>query len=140
MRFVTRPAKGVDLDWHCWRWTGAGYPTGHGHFAWAEAGGYAHRAAYLLFVGPIPAGHWIAQTCRNHDCVNPAHLEALTPSQAIRRSTTHPMAINAAKTHCIRGHEFTPENTARHNNGRRCRTCSRASSLARYHARRAAQA
>jgi hypothetical protein len=33
---------------------------------------------------------------------------------------------NAKKTHCVHGHEFTPENTIVGPNGRRCRTCRRA--------------
>lgn len=32
-------------------------------------------------------------------------------------------AINAAKTHCKRNHEFTPENTRWSNGHRSCRTC-----------------
>jgi WhiB family redox-sensing transcriptional regulator len=32
-------------------------------------------------------------------------------------------AINAAKTHCKRGHEFTPENTRWSNGHRSCRAC-----------------
>ncbi len=31
---------------------------------------------------------------------------------------------NTTKTHCKRGHEFTPENTVAHKNGRQCRACS----------------
>lgn len=35
-------------------------------------------------------------------------------------------AENAAKTHCVNGHEFTPENTiVRKNGGRKCRICQR---------------
>lgn len=39
--------------------------------------------------------------------------------------------INRAKTHCIRGHEFTPENTALDRGKRSCRICRRAADRAR---------
>jgi WhiB family redox-sensing transcriptional regulator len=32
-------------------------------------------------------------------------------------------AVNAAKTHCLRNHEYTPENTRWSNGTRSCRTC-----------------
>jgi hypothetical protein len=32
---------------------------------------------------------------------------------------------NTAKTHCLRGHEFTPENTRLYRGKRNCRTCGR---------------
>jgi hypothetical protein len=38
----------------------------------------AHRVAYELLVGPIPQGLEIDHLCRNHACVNPDHLEAVT--------------------------------------------------------------
>jgi hypothetical protein len=42
---------------------------------------------------------------------------------AVRHGTHH----QSGKTHCKRGHEFTPENTIRNSAGhRRCRTCQRA--------------
>lgn len=37
--------------------------------------------------------------------------------------------FNKRKTHCKRGHEFTPENTFLLKNGRRCKICHRASDL-----------
>lgn len=39
---------------------------------------------------------------------------------------------NASKTHCIRGHEFTPENTYVHNGKRSCKACRRLHSKTRH--------
>lgn len=84
----------------------------------------AYRHAYEMFVGPIPAGLDIDHLCRVGRCVNPAHLEPVTRRENIMRSPVHVASINARKTHCIRGHEFTPENTIIHCGGKRaCRTC-----------------
>lgn len=44
------------------------------------------------------------------------------------------MNHNARKTHCKRGHEFTPENTYINpsNKSRNCRTCDRLTDRVRY--------
>jgi hypothetical protein len=67
----------------------------------------------------------IDHLCRNTHCVNPAHLEPVTHSVNLRRSPL--MDRHSHRTHCIRGHEFTPENTMKRNNGkwRACRECQR---------------
>jgi hypothetical protein len=50
-----------------------------------------------------------------------------------------PAAMNAAKTHCHRGHEFSPENTRVNANGSRsCRQCD-AIKQAAYRARKRAE-
>lgn len=45
----------------------------------------AHRASYEAFVGPIPDGLTIDHLCRVTRCVNPAHLEAVTHAENVRR-------------------------------------------------------
>lgn len=84
-----------------------------------------HRLAYSTLVGAIPEGLTLDHLCRNPSCCNPAHLEPVTVAENIRRGTQG--KAQAAKTHCIRGHAFTPENTYRPpgKNERACRECQR---------------
>jgi hypothetical protein len=39
-----------------------------------------HRVSYMTFKGEIPEGYEVDHTCRNTYCINPAHLEAVTPT------------------------------------------------------------
>lgn len=124
-------------DDECWEWLAA-TSRGYGHFwAGADESILAHRYAYKLLVGPIPEGMTIDHLCRNTGCVNPAHMEPVTLAENILRGES-PSAKAARQTHCIRGHEYTPENThtvmrpdgrLRH---RECRTCKRAYDKKRY--------
>lgn len=78
-----------------------------------------HVAAYEMLVGPVPDGLELDHLCRNPRCCNPSHLEPVTHAENMRRA-------GSAVTHCIHGHEYTPENTARDGRGRRyCRACNR---------------
>lgn len=126
-RFWSRVQKGPS----CWAWLGG---TRNGYGACYLFGlGYAHRVSYVLTHGSIPDGLSIDHLCRNTRCVNPAHLEAVTQRENILRSPLAPAAINAAKTHCPRGHAYAGDNLVLSANGRArtCRTCRNARETAR---------
>lgn len=110
----------------CWLWRSKINQAGYG-MIWGgiELGRElrAHRVAYELHVGPIPDGLTIDHLCRVRHCVNPDHLQAVTRGTNVLRGASGP-AANARKTHCKRGHEFTPENTYVTKAGyRNCRAC-----------------
>lgn len=130
----------------CWLWTGSINKRGYGRVRRGGKVGriiLAHRYAYEASIGPIPAGLVIDHVCRVKHCVNPSHLEAVPDRVNVARGIG-PTAVNARKTHCKRGHEFTLANTGlKLSNGRYCRRCSyeanRARRLANLEAHRAYQ-
>jgi len=71
----------------CWLWMGGGTGRDHayGQFWYAGTNGLAHRFSYETLVGPIPEGLEIDHLCRVQRCVNPTHLEPVTPSVNIQR-------------------------------------------------------
>src|SRR5690348_1907218 len=95
----------------CWTWQ-ATQTNGYGQFKIDGKQRYAHRVSYELTVGPIPDGLQIDHLCRNRACVNPAHMEPVTPRVNTLRGIGG-AAARAARTHCPRGHAYTAENTYR---------------------------
>lgn len=105
----------------CWIWTAYRTPNGYGTLSVGATTKLAHRIAYMGVKGPIPDGLVLDHLCRNPSCVNPDHLEPVTTQENTKRGIGHP---NKRKTHCKRGHEFTPDNIIYKPNGaRRCATC-----------------
>lgn len=111
----------------CWEWLSTIQENGYGTYTVRNQTMRAHRIAYEHFIGPIPDDLQTDHLCRVRKCVNPAHLELVTTRENTLRGVG-PTASNAAKTHCKRGHEFTPENTYERPSkpGRECLTCKRA--------------
>lgn len=118
----------------CWLWTAGMDTNGYGNFRWGGKMGKAHRYSYELHVGPIPDGLQIDHLCRVRNCVNPAHLEAVTIRENVLRSD-NPCAHHARKTHCPQGHPYEGENLGLAKNGRYCRACHRATAK-RYYRRK----
>jgi len=108
----------------CWIWQGALNSKGYGSVGNGEgSSSLTHRVMYEAHVGPIPEHLQIDHLCRVKACCNPAHLEAVTQQENIRRQV-------ASVSHCKKGHEYTAESmyTHRRSNGattRECRECHR---------------
>lgn len=65
----------------CWEWQASVRGFGYGQFWLSGTHVAAHRVAYELEVGEIPAGLVVRHRCDNPKCCNPAHLELGTHKQ-----------------------------------------------------------
>lgn len=112
----------------CLVWIGAKTHNGYGLVRRNNKSQLAHRVAYTQVKGAIPDGLTINHKCQVTLCINPEHLEAMTLQENIALSTKSGVIINRNKTHCIRGHEFTPDNIwyvkTKWNPRRICKQCA----------------
>lgn len=128
----------------CWLWIGACTPRRHGRYGIFERYGCvprktnsAHIFAYRLLIGEVPEGCELDHVCRNTQCVNPWHLEAVPRRVNLIRGQTL-IAANLAKTHCPAGHEYAGANiklAVHRTKGYRmrlCRECLRQKARGRY--------
>ena len=110
----------------CWLWTGSiRNRWGYGSFALFQPRRTenAHRVPFLA-VGQIPDGFHIDHLCRVPACVNPAHLEPVTPRENVMRGVSH-VASNRAKTLCPAGHRYADHAYVDKKGKRSCRVCGR---------------
>lgn len=131
----------VDPVTGCWFWQAGMTGQGYGVATFRGQTVAAHRLTYEIFIGPIPPGLELGHLCHIADlgcpggiqcvhrrCVNPMHLEPVTHSESMLRKYRRSPSHNRRKTHCPKGHEYTPENTLQRGGkhpGRVCRTCHR---------------
>lgn len=109
----------------CWLWFGYINIQGYGEFYYNYGKFQAHRVAYELVRGNIPADKEIDHLCRVRHCVNPWQMEPVIRKVNLLRGEG-PSAKNARKTHCDYGHPFDEPNTRITPTGRRnCRACER---------------
>lgn len=90
-RFVVQFFERTDRSGDCWLWLGridktGGYPR---WYAGDTEERWAHRLAYRLAYGPIPAGQHIDHLCYVRRCVRPPHLEAVLPIVNTQRAAAH---------------------------------------------------
>jgi HNH endonuclease len=129
-------AKVRKVESGCWEWTGAKNKPGYGVFRPFEKqvsgrkfiiSYLAHRYAWEITKGPIADGKCIDhRVCRNKVCVNPGHLVVCTLVENILQPDGAP-GRNSRKTHCPKGHEYTPENiykNTKDGRSKRCRACT----------------
>ena len=121
----------------CHLWTGGIFGSGYGA-VW-DGGRHlgAHRLAWELARGPVPAGLCVLHRCDNPPCVNPSHLFLGTKGDNNRDKISKGRDHHKRKTHCPAGHPFSGANLYLEGNGHRgCRACNRVSVARYYNARK----
>ena len=105
------------MDTPCWEWIASCDSKGYGRFNLDGRHIRAHRISYELAKGEIPSGLDTDHLCRNKQCVNPDHLEAITRSEHLCRR-------NGGNC-CPNGHPYSLANTYWWKGKRFCKTCAR---------------
>lgn len=120
-RIAAWRARSPSNEKGCWLWMGSRSKGGYGRVKAYARKYMIHRFTYEFVNGLIPDGLQIDHLCRVRNCFNPAHLEAVTPSENVKRGDSP--KLQRAKTHCPHGHAYDAKNTLRSSTGRVCKAC-----------------
>jgi len=105
----------------CWRYLGGCNSLGYGKIYYNGKNDKVHRISAHLYLGfdldsKLNVLH--KPICNFRDCWNPEHLYIGTHMDNMSDRSE-------AKTHCIRGHEFSEMNTSYYRGARICKACKR---------------
>lgn len=81
----------------CWLWRGAVNSQGYGAVCVDGQESTAHRYAYALIHGPVPAGMAVVRTCGSPLCVRPDHLVVGKQGTATRYTANAKLTIEAVR-------------------------------------------
>lgn len=130
-------AKCVVTESGCRVWQGVVNKKGYGETSFESMHWMTHRLAYVLEIGPIPPDMFVCHTCDTPACCEPSHFFLGDNTANMRDMAAKGRHYLGNRTHCPKGHEFTPENTGIHDyNGKRgrvCRACTRERQRREYH-------
>jgi hypothetical protein len=102
-------------DSECWNWTGKTDRYGYGSVRVSEKQVGAHRVAWLIYRGDIPAKLVVDHLCCNRLCVNPWHMELVTDAVNARRVANPGRKMGSGGTHCKQGHAYADHGAKRQN-------------------------
>jgi hypothetical protein len=104
----------IKIEGECWLWTGALTDDGYGLVNINGVNKRAHRVVFEEQVRKLSSKELLSATCSNRNCVNPAHMEILSPENLRHRNQA---ARNAALSQlCPKGHKLDEK--------RKCRICT----------------
>lgn len=101
-RFLSKVQKGKG----CWKWLSATIQNGYGVFYLNGKTEYAHRLAWEMKNGPIPAGKEICHSCDIKTCVNPRHMFLGTRQDNMQDAISKGRFCSGTKSHL---HKLTDE-------------------------------
>lgn len=143
-----KPNHVVDAN-GCWIWQGYVMPNGYGTKACRKNDGSgsrtvmtAHRYYYIHFKGEVPLECHIDHLCRVTRCVNPDHLEAVSPSENSKRSSSDRGRRRTLGSTCKNGHIIDGFNAMEKKRinafgeetaGLACRQCHNENQMRRYY-------
>lgn len=110
----------IDEETGCHLWSGALNGSGYPQIRIGKRGSVLRLVRRVVWriemESDVPANYRLRSECRNKLCVNVRHLRLGRSGDWGYKS----------KTHCVRGHELSEENTRTYKDGwRRCKTCHR---------------
>lgn len=94
-----RLAKYTDRSGECWIWNAALNQHGYGLISVKRRSRLAHRVAYELTYGKIPAGLVLDHKCLTPACVRPDHLQAVGQNLNVQNFS----GLTSANTSGVRG-------------------------------------